>query len=104
MFSLESAQKTNRFEIVLIILTFQIRRLTTLLRTLKIKNIKEIPSVFDFDGSADCGISIPPFKLSGAGFSFFIWMKLEPEEFLLKKEHHASLLTYSFFVFQHNVE
>lgn len=41
----------------------------------------DIHCVFDFDGSPSCAISVPPFKLSSAGYSFFAWLRLESEEF-----------------------
>lgn len=56
------------------------------------KRSEDIHCLFDFDGSPECAISVPPFKLSSAGYSFFAWLRLESEEFM-QKDRLSGLLT-----------
>jgi hypothetical protein len=57
---------------------------------------EDIHCVFDFDGSPECGISVPQFKLSGAGYSFFAWIRLESEEFM-QRDRLSGLLRYKYY-------
>jgi len=66
-----------------------IRRISKLLSQIQEMTLREGPSAsFDFDGTTHCGIQLPSFKLTGSGYTFCAWIRLEEEEFLVQRSQN----------------